>query len=305
MSLLLALGAALCYAISSALQHRAAAAVPLHEAGTAALSIRLLRDRGWLAGRAADTVALVLQALALRQGSLVAVQAVLATGVLFALPLSTAMSSRRQVDPRDLVAAVVLVIGLAALLGVGQPSEGRFTTSLTGWLMAFVLIAGPTAVAILLAGNRLPWAALARAAGTGALFALDSAFLRATAHELGRVSVLDPAVLGPATGFAAAALGGNVLIQRAFQLAPLRVGLPALTVAEPVVGIMLGVILFGERFQGNRAAVVAAVGAAIAVAASAVLAGDEAGPPAGTLPDESAGSRNPADGDDVRPADER
>src|SRR5689334_22073062 len=72
----LAIGAAICFGIASALQHRAARSVPVAGISPIRLLLRLFRNRLWVIGRAADTAAVVLQALALRLGSLVAIQSI-------------------------------------------------------------------------------------------------------------------------------------------------------------------------------------------------------------------------------------
>jgi hypothetical protein len=273
--LLIAVASAACYAVASVLQHRAAASVPVSEVGPVGLLLRLVRQPMWAVGNVADLAAIGLQGLALRHGSLLAVQAVLAGGVLFALPLGAALS-HTPLGRNDWRAAVALVLGLCVLLGVGQPVGGGFEPSLATWLAASGVTLTIVVAASLLSriGRNSPAGLLA--AASGALFALDAAFLKATVDNVHHGALLHLEVIAPAAGFLSSALIGNILIHRAFQLAPLHVGLPALVVAEPVAAIALGFVLFHEHFTSGPATAAAHFGAAVAFAAAALLARHEA-----------------------------
>jgi len=53
----------------------------------------------------------------------------------------------------------------------------------------------------------------------------------------------------PAYSLAGAALCAVWLMENSFSAAPLHASLPAITAAEPVVGILLGVIVFGDAIR--------------------------------------------------------
>src|SRR5262245_15457945 len=101
---LLALGAALAYAVGVVLQYQAAHAADPGRAGGARLLVHLARRPVWLAGIAANAVGFGLRFLALRDGSLVVVQLLVLTGVVFALPLD-AVLARRRISTREVVLA--------------------------------------------------------------------------------------------------------------------------------------------------------------------------------------------------------
>ena len=77
------------------MQQREAAEVPDEDALGLGLITRLIRRPVWLIGTAADTLGYVAQAAALAFGSLVLVQPLLATSLLFALPLGAWWAKRR------------------------------------------------------------------------------------------------------------------------------------------------------------------------------------------------------------------
>src|ERR1039458_6133129 len=53
----------------------------------------------------------------------------------------------------------------------------------------------------------------------------------------------------PAYSLIASTLAGLWLMQSAFNVAPLHTSLPGITAAEPVAGIVLGIVVFGDRIR--------------------------------------------------------
>src|SRR5205823_1347778 len=84
---ILALCAAMAFGSSVALQERAAAEVHRDHAMKVGLLLRVARRPLWLIGLVASVAGLILQIAALRHGSLVLVQPVMATTLIFALAL--------------------------------------------------------------------------------------------------------------------------------------------------------------------------------------------------------------------------
>ena len=82
-----ALGAAMLIAVGDVFQQRSAHEVTDEPVGPVALLRRLLRDKRWWLGSLVAAAGFGLQAAALGFGSVVLVQALLATSLLFALPL--------------------------------------------------------------------------------------------------------------------------------------------------------------------------------------------------------------------------
>src|SRR3954469_9583323 len=141
MAVMLALLSAVGYAVASVLQHHAARDEPDELALRPRLLWRLLRRPQWLLGTAADIGAFGLQAVAIGLGSLVVVQPLLCTGLLFALPLSAAWQGRR-LERRDWVAALALSVALAVFLVVGDPTDGKDFASTRAWIVAAAVL-GP------------------------------------------------------------------------------------------------------------------------------------------------------------------
>jgi hypothetical protein len=277
----LSLAAAFLYAVTSVLQHGATQAVPSGRLLRPSLLAALVRQPRWLASHVVDATAYVLQFLALRAGSLVAVETLLVTGLLFALPLGAAASHRRP-QRLDWLSTGAIVAGLGIFLVAARPVVGAGNTSRFGWVVTSVAV-GVGIVGLVAVAERGPgrWRAPALGAASGALFALTAALAKASGHLLDRG-------LGHALGswqpyaLAALAIVGVVLSQSAFYAGPLQASLPMLTITEPLVAGAIGLAAFHEhvathglRAVGGAAAVVMLVGGIVGLSRSPLVVGPD------------------------------
>src|SRR5258708_5803402 len=92
---LFALGAAFFIAIGDVVHQRSAHEVTDEPVSHVALFMRLLCDGRWWLGSLVSAVGFALQAAALGFGSVLLVQALLVTSLLFALPINARMTHRR------------------------------------------------------------------------------------------------------------------------------------------------------------------------------------------------------------------
>src|SRR5947209_9631024 len=114
--------AALCAAVGIVVRQRAAQGVPTGAAGraeSAALVTTLVREPSWWAGMLATVGGYAFQVLALAHGSLLLVQPLLVSSLLFALPLS-AHVRRTHVSWAEWGWAALLTAALAVFVLVGQ-----------------------------------------------------------------------------------------------------------------------------------------------------------------------------------------
>ncbi len=280
-----ALVAAVLFALASVLQQRAASEVSDAEAHGTGLIRKLVRRPLWLAGTTTDTLGYVAQAAALGLGSLVLVQPLLATSLLFALPLGAWMA-RRRLARRDAVWAALLTGGLAVFLIAGEPTAGVDTAPFEDWVVSGGILLAATALALLVAVRRRSERAVALAVATGILFGATAALTKSV------VSFLDDgleAILGSWETYAliAVAVAGTYLQQASYQAGSLAETLPPAAVLEPVVGVGLGIAVLQEdlRADSGRWLLIglAAVTMIVATAALARAQG-EAGDASGTSP---------------------
>jgi drug/metabolite transporter (DMT)-like permease len=265
-AVLLALGSALLYAVTSVLQHSAAAEIDHRRSLRPGLLLDLVRHPRWLLGNLAEVGAVILQFVALRRGSLLLVQTLLVSGLLFALPMGAALQHRRLATA-DWLGTVAVVAGLGVFVGVARPSRGRGNASPTGWVAVLGLGCGAVAALVALA-PRQPGPARATYLGgaCGVLFGVDAALAKASGH------LLNHGALHAARGWEPYALGalgivGFLLAQSAFQAGPLAASLPLITAADPVAAALIGVLAFHERLASGGPAVAAQVLAGLAIVA--------------------------------------
>ncbi|KLO30051.1 membrane protein [Mycolicibacter heraklionensis] len=276
-AVLLALGAALFSAISDVIQQRSAHRVGDQGIGAAALFARLLTDRRWWVGTMSGLVGLGLQAVALGLGSVLLVESVLVTSLLFALPLGARQAGRRLGRSVWLWSAL-LVAAESIIITVGHPTAGQARASLESWVWVVAVLA-PT-VLLCLIGAR----AYAGRAAAAVLLAAVSAISWGIFAVLTK-GVVDLIGHGPRAllaapelyAWGAVALAGAVYQQSSFRAGSLTASLPTITVLEPMVAATLGMVLLGEVLKPGRDAVFTlALAVATLVAAVAALSRDQA-----------------------------
>ncbi|SDB83692.1 hypothetical protein SAMN05216410_0330 [Sanguibacter gelidistatuariae] len=283
---LLALGGSFLFALGSATLQRAAQTVPDAEARGLRLILRLVRMPLWWLGLVADVAGYALQALALAVGSLLVVQPLVVTSLLFALPLAARWSGRR-LRVSDGVWALVLVTSLAAFMVVGAPTSGGLSPGLAQWRAPGLLVAVLLAACFLGAGRRSSARkALLLGTAAGVLYGVLAALTKTLVDVFDHSGVL--AALGVIVGswqlwvLVAVSIAGTVIQQSAFQAGPLSASMPAVTVAEPVVAVGLGLAVYGDtlNMHGLRGLVIIVVGAAMAVATIMLAAASAEAAPA-------------------------
>ena len=260
MEVVLALAAALLYSLGTVLQQQVASTASEEEARRAGFLLRLARRPRWLAGIAADALGFAAQAAALAVGRLVVVQPLLATTVVFSLPLGAKLGGRR-VARRDMVAALAVTAGLAGFLVVADPTGGREDATTAAWLVSFGAAAVLCAALAFAARGRPP----ARRAGllgaaAGILFGLTAALTKATVERL------DDGLLEVATDWHLYALlvvgyAATSLSQSSLQTGALAPSVATQLSFDPIASLLLGILAFDETVHEDSAGLIAALAA--------------------------------------------
>ncbi|EUA16710.1 hypothetical protein I553_1704 [Mycobacterium xenopi 4042] len=123
-----------------------------------------LRDTRWWLGGVAAVASFGLQAVALALGSVVLVQALQVTALLFALPINARLT-RHPVSRWEWVWAVLVAAAVAVFIVVGDPSAGVQRGSAAAWTVVAAVM-GPALVLCVL-GRGSARAGGRRAAGGG------------------------------------------------------------------------------------------------------------------------------------------
>jgi drug/metabolite transporter (DMT)-like permease len=280
---LLAVAAALMIGIGDVLEQRSAQQVTDKPVGTVALFRRLLRDRRWWTGSLVAAAGFGLQAAALGLGSVVLVQALSVNSLLFALVIS-AIVNHRRITRWQGIWAVLLVAAVAVVVTVGNPQAGNPRGSLQTWgIVAAVM--GPGLILCVIGARKFSGSVSAMLLGvmSGSLWGLFTVLTKGVVDQLGHGI---PALLRMPEVYVWAVLGiaATAWEQSAFRAGPLTASLPAVTVAEPIVGSVLGVTVLGETLRTNNVGVVAlSVSVAVMIAATVALAHSQAaGNPSGS-----------------------
>ena len=287
---LLALGAAFFIAIGDVIHQRSAHEVTNEPVSHLGLFTRLLRDRQWWLGSLVAAAGFALQAAALGLGSVLLVQALLVTSLLFALPINARLTHRR-VTRWEWMWAALLAGAVALIVTVGNPTAGQSRASFETWT-AVIAVLGP-AVVLCLVGARI-WSgsvsAVLLAVVSGALWGVFAVLTK------GVVDRLDVSSLAGIWGllrtpelyaWALVGIAGTAFQQSSFRAGSLTASLPTMTVAEPMVASVLGVVVLGETMRpGDAGWFTLVVAVVVMVAATAALARGEAvtaaaGQPAG------------------------
>jgi drug/metabolite transporter (DMT)-like permease len=270
---LLALGAALCVAMGDVLQQRSAHDVTDEPVGHVALLLRLLKDKQWWLGSLVAAAGFGLQAAALAFGSVLLVQALLVTSLLFALPLSAWWVGRR-ITRSQWLWAVLLAVSVAVIVSVGNPSKGHARAGMELWLWVIATL-GP-ALLLCLLGARIwagrPAAAVLLGLVAGSLWGLFAVLTKGVVDQVddGVLAMLKTPELYP---WALVGLAATAVQQSSFRAGSMAASLPAVTVSEPMVGSILGIAILGETLRPGESgwfvlglAVVAMVFATVALA---------------------------------------
>ncbi|MCA1676082.1 MAG: DMT family transporter [Actinobacteria bacterium] len=249
-AVMLALLAAALDAVASVAQQRVAFTVPQAQARGVRLLVWLVRSPPWLAGVAGNAGGYVVHAGALAVGSLVLVQPLLATTLLFALPLGARWAGRR-LRAGDGFWALLLAASLGVFILVAEPTRGVARASPQQWLPAALVIVTALAGCVLGAAAR-------RGSNRAVLLALAAGMCYGVIAALTKsvVSLVDDGVLTLLASWelyalAISAVGAILLQQSAYQAGDLAASLPAVTVAEPLVAVTLGIVVLQEQVRAD------------------------------------------------------
>jgi len=273
---LLALGAAFFIAIGDVIHQRSAHEVTDEPVSHVALFMRLLRDRQWWLGSLVSAAGFGLQAAALGFGSVLLVQALLVTSLLFALPIHARMTHRR-VTRWEWTWAALLAASVAVIVTVGNPTAGQSRASLETWT-AVIAVLGP-AMVLCVIGARIwsgPVSAVLLALVSGALWGLFAVLTKGVVDRLDD-GILELLRTPELYAWVLVAIAGTAWQQSSFRAGSLTASLPTMTVTEPVVGSVLGVVVLGETLRPGEAGwFTLIVAVAVMVVATASLARGEA-----------------------------
>ncbi|GII87921.1 hypothetical protein Ssi03_59110 [Sphaerisporangium siamense] len=275
MTVWLSLAAACLLGLGFVAQQHAAYNEPLSEVLHPRLLLDLLRMPLWLVGIGLMFCGQVLGAVALGRASVSWVEPLLATNLLFAL-IAAHVVYKQHFNLAEWLGAVLVCGGVALFLFFGRPQEARVADPadpLSWRWLAMIPAAALSALLVMFAVRAsLQVKAMLLAAAAGVLYGMQDVLTHSALAVFGGGL---GALLRTWQPYAipGVAVVGLFLNQSAFDAAPLRVSLPATTAAEPVTGIVLGIVVFSERLQVTAVALAAEVVGLIAMVTGILLLG--------------------------------
>ncbi len=242
---LIAVASAALFALGSSLQHRSAGSAPT--SSKRAMVTSLLRRPSWALGALLCATAFALHALALSRGDLTVVQPIILSGIVFAV-FARAAIDRRLPSRGELGWAGVTWAGLALFIAVLRPVDPQPPQDDLALLMvgSGLLVVGVLGLAARRATERPLRRGVLLASGAGICFGLVAGLVKLTTVEAtnGMGAVLTHWSTWVLVGVGAIAIITN---QRAYQATRLSVSAPVLNIAQLLVSLTFGLVVFGEQ----------------------------------------------------------
>ena len=239
------------------------------------LSLRLILDLfhkpRWLIGIGCMVAGQVLAAWSIGNLPLAFVEPLLTTNLVFALLVAVPITKAR-LHFWEITGAVVLCTGVA-LLSVSRSAKpiGLSFGSFSHWPAA-AAIAFIAFVCVQVGRRRAGRArAMLTGAAAGLIFGIQDALTRQTLQGLHRFGFPGLFIHWAPYALVGAGALGIWLMQSAFSSGPLNVSLPAISAGEPVVGILLGVVVFGDRVQDTPGELAIYTGGLAALVAGVIM----------------------------------
>jgi drug/metabolite transporter (DMT)-like permease len=271
-AILLGLGSAVFFALSSVLEQHAAKQEKPTRTLDPRLVIRLVHRPLWLFGWLPDAVGTLLQAFALRIGALALVEPLLLSGVFMAIPLESLLERRRP-HPKDLFVVAIGVVGLTAFLGAAMPRAGVSQPSTLAWLAVGACV-GVIFTVCLLGAWRVQEAPRGILLGiaTGLLYGVAAALLKVTTTRLTDDGLLAVVLDWHFYALVVVGAGALTLNQNAFQGGPIAAPLTTIALVDPVASVVIGVTAFHEKLATDGPRLIIEVIAAILMVVGLSLA---------------------------------
>ncbi len=248
MVFVLAAATAFVNALTSVFQRIGVESAPSSSSMHLSLITHALRRGIWLAGFGLMLLAGALLAVALRFGQLSVVQPIASTELLFLVAI-LGIAFHYPIHRREWAGSILVVIGLGAFFVVAAPVGGRLLPDGQQWWTAG-LIGGSAVVVAILAAQRGPrwWRAASFGLAAAITNAYNAALIKATTTYItegwGHVFThFEP------YGLVVTGLFGVFLLQNALHAGPITASRTTLITGNPLISIVLGVTLFGDRLR--------------------------------------------------------
>lgn len=263
----------ICFAAAAVYQQRAVRRTVRHRLTLREL-VSLPTQPGWLGGVGLATLGICLHIVALVLAPVALVQPIGVLGVPIAVLLAARLARQRP-DKATVVPILLCVGGIGAFIWVTatQVSSDR-QVPLTLLVISVAVVLAVMLAASLLARLLHAWTrcllhAVAGALGVGMVAALMRALVQHVTSGPGRVLDLQSVLLVVLMGISGAV--GGWMVQQAYASGPAEIVLASLTVVDPMIAVIVGLVLLGEGATLSATAAATMIGCGL-VAATGVVA---------------------------------
>jgi drug/metabolite transporter (DMT)-like permease len=245
----LALLAAVSFALAATLWQKAAGSLTGVSIRQPRSFLVLLTRWVWLLGLAAQLVGVGLQAAALDRGRVSIIQPLLVTTVIWALLLGYFLT-HQSVGLREIIGAAIIVVGLALFASFGDPAAGVDNAPGSDWAAA-VLVIGTACAALLIFANRGSLSMRAALLGTvaGLLYGLSATLMKPVVENWHTEGLGEVIASFEFWVWASAGIVGFLFQQLSLSTGRLVPSVATVSVANPVVSVMLGALVLQERLD--------------------------------------------------------
>lgn len=266
----LAIASALATALGMVLRHTVAEQ-PRQPSHTSTPVLSTITNWRWAAGTGASLLGFALQAAAFNFGSLLLVQPLTVFSLIFTLPLSAHFSERAP-RLREWLWATTLTFCVGALVTYGRPVDGISHPHWWQWLTAVAVgIAVMAALSYLATCVLSRYRALLLGIAGGVAFAYVAVLAKGAVNRFNTGGIELMLSRGEVYGLLIAAVVALYVQQLSFAAGSINQAAPASTATTPMVSIILGLSLLGERFTVTDSGLVVIALIAGAMAANTVL----------------------------------
>lgn len=269
--ILASLFAALLNATGSLIQRHATGQLEVQRLFRHTILTEAFRNRQWLLGGSVQVAAFLAQALALHSGSLVVVEPVMTTDLVF-LMLLLKYSFHVPIGRREWLGALAVSGGLSLLLASANPRGGNVPVAATPWLLT-----GGTVAVLVLAGafiiRRAPaphWRAVVGGITAGAHFSLTAALIKLVMLQL-QNGIGQEFSNWPLWALAVVGLTSLLSLQSMYGAGPLAISWPLVEITEAFGGVIIGLTVFGDLINTSPGALAAELTGATMLAMGIVL----------------------------------
>ena len=258
MSLIIALsvGAALFNAVSVVVQRKVAGKPTANELFRVPFIKNLTLNRLWLGGFGLQGIAFLLQAAALRHGSLIVVEPILTLDLVFIMLILRFKYLVRH-GPQAWSAVAMICIGLSGLLASAQPHHGHYRFIMAYWVTAVgsILLLINLAVFYVRRTDSDRKRAWVMGLAAGLSFALAAVFTKLTVLHL-HYGLLAEFSDWPIYALLLSGILSIIMTQNTYGAGPVVISQPTMELTEPVISIVMAMLLFGDTINLNPGALV-------------------------------------------------